>query len=461
MLDHDQDSPVGMLPWSIESESSVISALLLNNDSWDRVGDILTEADFYRGEHRLIFSAIGSLINSCKPADVVTVFEHLERAGADMQAGGLAYINQLSQYVPSAANVRRYAEIVAERAMMRRLLAAADKSREIATETGLTATERLDRCQNEFQQLATIRGKKEPKPVIEYAMTMLDRIQALADGETQPGIRTRIPGFDRLLGGGLKVGKQVVIAARPSVGKSALAMEFAYAFAEQGFAAGFLSQEMEGDELIDRLFARMGLIELDNIGTGKLSDSEWTSLTDVVERMSLLPLVIDDQAGLTLGEIQAKARKLKRERGIMLLTLDYLQLCSASNSKASRHHQIEEISRGLKVLAKQLGLTTLILSQLNREVEKRTGGRPTLADLKESGAIEEDADVVILLSVDGTRENGDVVVHAEIAKNRGGKKGFVKLAFSGRHQRFVETVAHSHEFQGGNQKSRKSYSEDF
>jgi replicative DNA helicase len=164
---------------------------------------------------------------------------------------------------------------------------------------------------------------------------------------------------------------------------------------------------------------------------------------------------------LSLGEIQAKARKLKREHGIMLLVLDYLQLCTPSDSKASRHHQIEEISRGLKVMAKQLGMTTVILSQLNREVEKRVGGRPTLADLKDSGAIEEDADVVILLSVDGTRDNGDVIVHAEVAKNRGGKKGFVKLAFSGRHQRFVETVADAREFKGGNAKPRRSYSEDF
>ena len=460
MLDHDQDEPVGMLPWSIEAESSVISALLLNNESWDRVGDILTEADFYRTEHRAIFSAIAQLISASKPADVVTVFEHLERAGEAMKAGGLAYINELAQYVPSAANVRRYAEIVAERSMMRRLMAAADKAREIATETGLTATERLDRCQNEFQQLATIRGKKEPRPVMDFAMVMLDRIQALADGEAQPGIRTGIPSLDRLLGGGLKPGKQVVLAARPSVGKSALAMEFAYAVADQGFGAGFLSQEMEAVELTERLSARMGLIELDGFSTGKLSDGEWSSLTDVVERLNGFPLHIDDQAGLTLGEIQSKARKLKREHDIKLLVLDYLQLCSSADAKASRHHQVEPISRGLKVLAKQLGLTTVILSQLNREVEKRVGGRPTLADLKESGAIEEDADVVILLSLDGQRSNGDFVVHAEVAKNRGGKKGFVKLAFSGRHQRFVETASDSHEFQGGNAKPRRSYSEE-
>ncbi len=456
----EQIESTGMLPWSIESESAVLSALLLNNDAWDRVADVLTGADFYRAEHRVIFNTAGALIGAGKAADVVTVFEALQSSGKAEAAGGLTYINDLAQYVPSAANIRRYAEIVSERAMMRRLLGAADKAREIATETGLTAGERLDRCQNEFQQLASVRGKSEPRPVIEFAVVMLDRIQALADGEKEPGIRTRLPSLDRLLGGGLKPGKQVVIAARPSVGKSALAMELAYAVADQGFAAGFLSQEMEAVELVDRLTARMGLIQMDNLATGKLTEGEWTALTDVADRLSGLKLFVDDQAGLTIGEIQAKARKLKREHSINLLVLDYLQLCTPSDSKASRHHQIEEISRGLKVLAKQLGLTTVILSQLNREVEKRVGGRPALADLKESGAIEEDADVVILLSADGTRENGDIVVHAELAKNRGGKKGFVKLAFSGRHQRFVETVADSREFQG-TAKPRKSYTEDF
>jgi replicative DNA helicase len=264
--------------------------------------------------------------------------------------------------------------------------------------------------------------------------------------------------LDNLLGGGFKPGKQIVLAARPSVGKSALAMEFAYAAAAQGYPAAFLSQEMEDFELVDRLTARIGAVRLDNMSTGKLSDDEWGSVTDVVEQYRNLPLYIDDQPGLSLSDIQAKARKLKRERDIKVLVIDYLQLCAPSDSKANRHHQIEEISRGLKVLAKQLGLTTVVLSQLSREVEKRTGGKPTLADLKESGAIEEDADTVILLSPDGTRESGDVLVHAEIAKNRGGKKGFVKLAFTGKYQRFVETIIEPSEQQ--RKPARRNYTEE-
>lgn len=292
----------------------------------------------------------------------------------------------------------------------------------------------------------------------ELVVDLVDRLNALADGAKAPGIRTRIPTLDMLLGGGLKEGKQIVLAARPSVGKSALAMELAYAVASQGFAAAFMSQEMEAYELVDRLTARIGAIDLDGMSTGKLSDSEWSCLTDALEQYLAMPLHIDDQPGLSLSDIQAKARKLKREHDIKLLVIDYLQLCAPSDAKASRHHQIEEISRGLKVLAKQLGLTTLILSQLSREVEKRPGGRPTLADLKESGAIEEDADTVILLSADGQRENGDIVVHAELAKNRGGKNGFVKLAFTGRHQRFVETVADARD--QSPIKHRRNYTEE-
>lgn len=449
-----------LLPWSFEAEASVISALLMNSDRFDLIGGIVTAEMFHDLRHRAMFTAISGMVAACKPVDVVTVFEAMEQAGTlgEVTLGDLQDVSQYAPFGSSKASLQRYAEIVAERALIRGLMGAADKAREVAVLPGLTAAERLDQCQNLFQTLTAQRVTREPKAVGEFVVDLLDRISDLAEGQKAPGIRTRIPTLDNLLGGGLKPGKQIVLAARPSVGKSALAMELAYAVAAQGHGAAFLSQEMESSELVERLTARIGGIELDNITTGKLSDGEWSSLTEAVEQYRSLPLYIDDQPGLSLSDIQAKARKLKREHGIKLLVLDYLQLCAPSDSKASRHHQIEEISRGLKVLAKQLGITTLILSQLNREVEKRTNGKPTLADLKESGAIEEDADTVILLSADGQREGGDVVVHAEVAKNRGGKKGFVKLAFTGRYQRFVETVADSRD--QPQRPARRSYTED-
>lgn len=446
-----------LLPWSFEAEASVISALLMAPDRFDMVGGIVTSEMFNDLRHRAMFTAISGMVMACKPVDVVTVYEAMQQAGT-LGDVTLVDLQDVAQYAPANASLVRYAEIVAERALIRGLMGAADKAREVAVTPGLEASERLDKCQNLFQQLTAQRVTREPKAVGEFVVDMLDRISDLAEGQKAPGIRTRIPTLDNLLGGGLKPGKQIVLAARPSVGKSALAMELAYAVAAQEHGAAFLSQEMESSELVERLTARIGSIELDHITTGKLSDAEWASLTDAVEQYRTLPLYIDDQPGLSLSDIQAKARKLKRERGIKLLVLDYLQLCAPSDSKASRHHQIEEISRGLKVLAKQLGITTVILSQLNREVEKRTNGKPTLADLKESGAIEEDADTVILLSADGQRENGDMVIHAEVAKNRGGKKGFVKLAFTGRHQRFVETVADSRDH--APKQHRRAYTED-
>lgn len=430
-----------LLPWSFEAEASVISALLLDSDRLDLVGNILKPEMFHDLRHRAMFSAIAGMVMAGKPVDVVTVFEEMQQVGT-LGDVSLADLNDVAQYAPANASLTRYAEIVAERALIRGLMGAADRAREIAVLPGLSASERLDRCQDAFQQLTAQRVAREPRVIGDLVVNMVDRLSDLAEGKHEPGIRTRIPTLDNLLGGGFKPGKQIVLAARPSVGKSALAMEFAYAVASQGFGAAFLSQEMESAELVERLTARIGSIDMGRMADGKLSDSEWTGLTDAMEQYRSLPLFIDDQPGLTLGDIQAKARKLKREHGIKLLVIDYLQLCTPSDSKASRHHQIEEISRGLKVLAKQLGITTVILSQLNRAVELRTSGRPTLADLKESGAIEEDADTVALLSPDGDFGDGSIAVHAEIAKNRGGKKGFLKLAFTGRYQRFVE-AAHS------------------
>lgn len=441
MFDHDeQDGPVGVLPWSIESESSVISALLLNNDAWDRVADILADSDFYRSEHRAIFGAIGQLITASKPADVVTVFEHMQSAGKAAESGGLAYLNELAQYVPSAANVRRYAEIVAERSLMRGLLGASDKAREIAVETGLTVVHRLDQCMDQFQNLTVRRGGNEPQAVGDLVMAAVDRISDLSMGEKLPGIPTKFPTWDRLTAGGNRPGKQVVIAARPSVGKTALALSIAKQCAMQGHAAGVLSMEMEKQELIERYLADIGQIDLGRLMTGRLTADEWPALTRATEVLHRLPIYVDDQPSMSLADVQIKARKLKREHGITLLVIDYLQLMAPSDPKASRHHQIEAISRGLKVLGKQLGLTTIVLSQLNREVEKRQDKRPNLGDLKESGAIEEDADVIVLLNNEYVREDETQVIHAEMAKNRGGRKGSFKLALTGCFQRIVETI---------------------
>jgi replicative DNA helicase len=429
-----------VIPWSSEAESGVLGALLMDNDAWDKVADMLAESDFFSSANRLVFAAIGSMISANKPADVVTVFERLQSDGKADDAGGLVYLNALSQFTMSPAHVRRYAEIIAERSLMRRLMDAAGKVQTVATEAGLKATERLDKAQGYLQALQFSRSRAMPTGISDNVVGMLDRIQNLADGTTTPGIQTGIPGLDRMIGGGFKGGKQIIVAARPSIGKSSLAEQLCLNLALAGHPTAFFSMEMGKEELTDRAVANIGRIALDRITSGQLQDEEWSRLTEAVETMRNLPLYLDDQPALTLHDIAAKARMLKRNHDIKLIVVDYLQLCSGGKDKDNRHHQIEELSRGIKSLAKQLDLTFITLSQLNREVEKRTSGRPILSDLKESGAIEEDADIVMLLSRMGDAVNGFQTIHCDIPKNRQGKTGSIALGFDGAFQRWHETV---------------------
>lgn len=436
------DTPAA-LRWPEDAEKSVLGALLLDNQAWDQVGDVLLPEHFYAHAHRLAYTAIGSMIVANQPADVLTVYEELARRGsAEEDVGGLPYLNELARSVPGASNVRRYAEIVAEHSLMRATMAAASRVQEILTAPAQTTLpDRLNSVVELFQSLAVHRARSEPRHIGEATMRMVDRISELADGRREPGIATRIPGFDRFLSGGLKPGRQVVIAARPSIGKSSLALAILLNVAAQGHPCGYLSMEMEEDEIVDRAAANLGQIDLEHIATGRLEREEWAELTRAVDELHQLPLYIDDQSGLSLAEVQAKARMLVRKHGIQVLVLDYLQLCAGNPRADKRHHQIEEISRGTKVLAKQLGITIILLSQLGREVERRTGGKPIMADLKESGSIEEDADVVILLSQLYARSSGARVIEAELAKNRQGRKGSVLLAFEGCYQRWTETIA--------------------
>lgn len=435
------DLPVDILPWSPEAESGVLGGLLLSNGGWDQVADILKDDHFFAHANRLIYGAIGGLVMANKPADVITVYERLEADGKAQECGGLAGLHALSQYVPSAANMRRYAEIIAERAQMRGLLAAADQIRTTAMEAGLSVAERLDRAQGLLQDLQINRGRSTAPTAIGSAIhELLDRVQELADGTQAIGIPTMFKGLDRMIGGGLKGGKQIILAARPSIGKSSLAEQIALNLAMNGHGAAIFSMEMSKAELADRAVANIGGINLDHLINGQLTEGEWPSLTEAVEKMRNIPLYLDDQPALSLHDIAAKARALKRTHDIKLIVVDYLQLCAGSKDRDNRHHQIEELSRGTKSLAKQLDLTVILLSQLNREVEKRTGGRPILSDLKESGSIEEDADIVLLLSRMATMPSGFQTLYCDIPKNRQGRTGSVALGFDGPLQRWRETV---------------------
>ncbi|WP_423459952.1 replicative DNA helicase [Ottowia sp. VDI28] len=435
---HPNDIDPSALPWSPEAEAAVLGSLMLNADAWDMVGDILEPHHFFDRRHSRIFAAITRLVLASKPADVVSVWTDLEHAG-EAEDMTVAFVNELAAVPYSLANARRYAEVVAERALMRGLIEASAEVREIAMEPGLAVADRLDKAQGTLQALAINRSRQVPVHVGDMAAALCDRIQDLHEGRIEPGTRTGIPSIDKRLNGGWRPGKLIILAARPAIGKSSLAMQLCINLAERGQGAAFLSQEMPTADLMDRVGCNVGRILLDNVVTGNLRDCEWPRLTDAVNRMRTLPLYLDDQPALTLADIQAKARALVRQSGIKLLVLDYIQLCGSRKTADKRHHQIEEISRGLKTLAKQLGITILALSQLGREVEKRPGGKPQLSDLKESGAIEEDADVVIFLSLSHIADMGGKVIEADFAKNRQGRVGSVALAFDGGFQSWTDS----------------------
>ena len=425
-------------PHSIEAESSVLGGLLLDNGAWDRVGDLLIDSDFYRYEHRLIYGAGGALINASKPADVITVFEHLQNQGKAEESGGLAYLNSLAQYVPSASNIRRYAEIVRERSILRKLVSASD---EIATNAFNPQGRAVDRILDEAEQKIFNIGEEGSRmkqgfqSMDSLVVKLLDRVQEMADNPNDiTGVPTGFYDLDRMTSG-LQAGDMVVLAARPSMGKTAFAINIAEHVAlNEGLPVAVFSMEMGASQLAVRIVGSIGRIDQGHLRTGKLTDDEWPRLTEAIERLRTVSLHIDETPGLTTSELRANARRLARQCGKLgLIVVDYLQLMSGSSSNGdNRATELGEISRGLKMLAKELQCPVIALSQLNRSVETRTDKRPMMSDLRESGAIEQDADIIMFIYRDDyynkdSREPG--VAEIIIGKQRNGPTGTVKLAF--------------------------------
>jgi replicative DNA helicase len=426
-------------PHSIEAESSVLGGLLLDNGAWDRVGDLLSDNDFYRYEHKQVFSAIDSLINASRPADVITVYEHLQSLGKAEEIGGLGYLNSLAQYVPSASNIRRYAEIVRERSILRKLVSASD---EIATNAfntqGRAVAQILDEAEQKIFNIGEegSRMKQGFQAMPQLVVSLLDRVQEMADNPNDiTGVPTGFFDFDRMTSG-MQPGDLIVLAARPSMGKTALAINIAEHVAlNEGLPVAVFSMEMGASQLAVRIVGSIGRIDQGHLRTGKLTDDEWPRLTEAIEKLRNVSLHIDETPGLTPSELRANARRLARQCGKLgLIVVDYLQLMSGSNSDGgdNRATEIGEISRGLKMLAKELQCPVIALSQLNRSVETRTDKRPMMSDLRESGAIEQDADVIMFIYRDDyynkdSKEPG--VAEVIIGKQRNGPTGTVKLAF--------------------------------
>jgi replicative DNA helicase len=428
-------------PHSIEAESSVLGGLLLDNGAWDRVGDLLKDSDFYRYEHRLIFSAMTTLINASKAADVITVYEQLQNLGKSEEVGGLSYLNSLAQYVPSASNIRRYAEIVRERAILRKLVSVSD---EIATNAfntqGRPVATIVDEAEQKIFNIGEegSRMKQGFQSMDTLVVDLLDRVQEMADNPNDiTGVPTGFYDLDRMTSG-FQAGDLVVLAARPSMGKTALAINIAEHVAlNEGLPVAVFSMEMGAAQLAVRVVGSIGRIDQSHLRTGKLSDEEWPRLTEAIEKLRTVSLHIDESAGLNSSELRANSRRLARKCGKLgLIVVDYLQLMSGSGGGGNgenRATELGEISRGLKMLARELQCPVIALSQLNRSVETRTDKRPMMSDLRESGAIEQDADIIMFIYRDDyytkelSKEPG--VAEVIIAKQRNGPTGTVKLAF--------------------------------
>jgi replicative DNA helicase len=424
-------------PHSAEAEQSVLGGLLLDNSAWDRAGDLLTDSDFYRYEHRLIYAAIGALINARRPADVITVFEQLQRSGNAGECGGLEYLNALAQSVPSAANLRRYAEIVRERSMLRHLVTIGDRIASAAFDPrDRTIAALVDEAQSELGRLEQRDLRQTPTPLAATLSEVVDRLTLMHERGSVPGWPTGFAKLDGMVR--IAPGDVVILAARPSVGKTALAASVARHWGERGWPTLILSQEMTRAELAIRFVADVGRIDYSRLQAAQLGDAEWGRLSDAVESLRRLPIEIDDQAALRLSDIKAKARAVK---GLQLVVIDYLQLAASAGVKhETRNAEIESITRGLKALAKELGIGILLLSQLNREVEKRASKRPTLADLRDSGAIEQDADAVLMLWVAREEHEGKCLIGCSVEKNRRGRRGEVAFDFHGATQTWRESA---------------------
>lgn len=440
-------------PHSIEAESGVLGALLLNNSAWDRVADLLSEADFYRTENRLIFGAIGVLVNSNKAADVVTVYAQLQKQRKGEEAGGLAYLNQLAQYVPSAANIRRYAEIVRDRSILRKLIATSDEIATSAFNTeGRVIATILDNAERQIFNIGqhNARQADDWKSLDQGTVKLLDWMQAAADGSYKPDYTpTGFKELDDRLDGGLRGGELIVLGARPSMGKTAMGMNIVKHIAlNEGKPCGVFSMEMPDIQITRRLMSTVGKIRLDKVRRPeRLSDFDWANVSQAVEKMRLTDISFVDQGGLNINQIRSKARSLARRKGQLgAIMLDYFSLITGTDPKIPRAYQLQEASMGLKSLAKELNCPVIVLQQVKRDVEGRADQMPVMSDLKDSGSLEQDADAIIFVHRPAKADSklGDEwksLAQVSVPKLRDGETGFFNLYWAGEHQVFVDWPA--------------------
>ncbi|HNQ04787.1 MAG TPA: replicative DNA helicase [Thiobacillaceae bacterium] len=436
-------------PHSVEAEQSVLGGLLLENSAWERAADLIVEQDFYRADHRAIWRQIMRLIEDNKPADVVTVAEALESLGALDEIGGLVYLAALAQNTPSAANIRRYAEIVRERAVLRKL---AEVGTGIAASAfnpgGRSASQILDEAEARVFEIKEAgakasQGFQAMEPLLVEAMTRIDELYNRDNPSEVTGLATGFTDLDAKTSG-LQPGDLIIVAGRPSMGKTAFSLNIAENVALGGrYSVAVFSMEMGASQLVMRLLGSVGRLDQHKLRTGRIAEDDWSRLTHALGHLNEAALYIDESPGLTVMEVRARSRRLARQvkdgRPLGLIVIDYLQLMSGSGSGENRATELSDISRSLKGLAKELQVPVVALSQLNRSLEQRPNKRPVMSDLRESGAIEQDADVILFIYRDelynaDSPDKGTAEII--LGKQRNGPIGSVRLTFLGEYTRF-------------------------
>jgi replicative DNA helicase len=434
-------------PHSLEAEQAVLGGLMLDNAAWDQIADRISENDFYLYDHRIIYQAIGELADKNHPFDVVTLADRLEHRKELTDASALAYLGTLAKDTPSAANIRAYADIVRERSILRQLISVGTA----ITESGYNAQGRdsktlLDEAEQKVFRIAdqgarSKQGFKSIKSLLKSTVEHIDMLFEKDDPLT--GAPTGFSNFDEKTSG-LQAGDLIIIAGRPSMGKTSFAMNVAqYLAVKQRATVAVFSMEMPGEQISMRMLSSLGRIDQHRLRTAKLTEEDWPRLSSAVSMLSDVPLFVDDSAALTPTELRARARRLKREHDLHLIVVDYLQLMQVTGSNENRATEISEISRSLKALAKELNVPVVALSQLNRSLEQRPNKRPVMSDLRESGAIEQDADLIVFIYRDEVyNEDSPDKGTAEIiiAKQRNGPIGSVRLTFLGQYTSFENYI---------------------
>jgi len=434
-------------PHSVEAERSLLGGLMLDQRAWDQVADVVRLNDFYRADHRAIFETISTLVEQDRPPDAVTVSEQLERENKLEMAGGLDYLARLVEETPSAANIRAYARIVRENAILRHLIEIGGDIATSAHESeGRPVSELVDLAEQRVFEIAdrgaSGKGFKAVKDILPDA---IDRLDVLSHSDEEiTGVSTGFNAMDDMTAG-LQRGELIVIAGRPSMGKTTLAVNIAEnAAIGHQIPTAIFSMEMSAEQLTFRMIGSIGRVNQGGLRRGKLSDADWSRIDSAVSMMSSAPIFIDDSGSLSPTEVRARARRLKREQDLGLIIVDYLQLMQVSGTVENRATEISEISRALKALAKELELPVIALSQLNRGVEQRVDKRPVMSDLRESGAIEQDADVIVFIYREEVYDKDTPrkgVADIIIGKQRNGPVGEFHLTFLGEFTKFENLVA--------------------